>query len=156
MLPCCGGMPARVLQILAGARACLPTGLARECCKLMEQSHWTSRVFCLTPEGAAAVILERHRRCTHAVGSRSRLDARSEQQHMYVPSGEGHFDTLLRIDPGEIVVPPPSATASGGQQDQLPLTTAPDAMATPMLHMTCRVSSYIMHFRFRDIQSTSR
>ena len=83
--------------VVAGGGA--PSATAR-CCDLMEQSHWTSHVFCLTRAAAARVVLARRRQC--AAGLRGRRLRSDQSQHVYVPGGEGHFDVLLRVDPGDL------------------------------------------------------
>ena len=54
----------------------------RRCCDLMEQFHWTSRVFCLSREAAARVLLARRRRRQCATGLLGRRIGSDRGQHV--------------------------------------------------------------------------
>ena len=134
----------RPLVVAAGAPSAAPAATQR-CCDLMEQSHWTSRVFCLTRAAAARVVLARRRRRQCAPGLRGRSTRGGQSQRVYLPGvylpgGEGHFDVLLRVDPGDLPPEVDRGGASGGT------AAAPGVVAAPMLHLACRVATYVMHF----------
>ena len=130
----------------------LPASISRKCCELIEGSHWTSQVFVLSAEGAAHIIRERRRQTVLSTSLHSRAyDA--EQHKSYMPGNGGHFDVLLRVDPGDILACSNShGSASARASESTASNDVPYEHASlfPMMYLTCRVSSFVVHLPLQE------